>query len=112
MKGMFDSGQNTMKDLAFMANSGGIDTTGFQQFSEDSLSALSAGIQQILGNNNTIIGGAGGALARVFNLAGDVVKGNNVIIPNTKPVIAIPFAPFFLPIIPKIIASTAHTTDT
>lgn len=82
MKGMFDSGQNTMKDLAFMANSGGIDTAGFQQFSEDSLSALSAGIQQILGNNNTIVGGAGGALARVFNLAGDVVKGNNVIIPN------------------------------
>lgn len=82
MKGIFESGQSTMKDLAFMANSGGVDTAGLQQFGEDSLSALSAGIQQILGNNNSVIGSAGGAMARIFNLAGDVVKGNNIIIPN------------------------------
>lgn len=82
MKGLFDSGQSVMKDIAFMANSGGYDPAGFQQFADDSISAFSAGIQQILGNNNSIIGSAGGAMARIFNLAGDVVKGNNVVIPN------------------------------
>lgn len=82
MKGLFENGQTTMKDLAFMANSGGMDTEGLQKFSEESFSALSEGVQSILGNNGTIVGTAGGALSRIINLTGDVIKGNNVVIPN------------------------------
>jgi hypothetical protein len=82
MKGLFENGQSTMKDLAFMANSGGMDTEGLQKFSEESFSALSEGVQSIIGNNGTIVGTAGGALSRIINLTGDVIKGNNIIIPN------------------------------
>lgn len=82
MKSLFESGQSAMKEISFMANSGGMDAAAVQQFANDSFESLSSGVQQILGGNSTILGTAGGALSRIINLSGDVVKGNNIIIPD------------------------------
>jgi len=77
LKSVFDSGSSTMKELAFMANSGGIDAETLKTFTEESSSALQAGVSSILGDN-----AMGGALSRIINLGGDVLQGNNIIIPD------------------------------
>lgn len=77
LKSVFDTGSSTMKELAFMANSGGIDTQTLNTFTESSAAALQSGISSILGDN-----GSHGALARIVNLGGNVLQGHNIIIPN------------------------------
>lgn len=75
IKGALESGSSTMKDLAFMANSGGIDDTTLGKFTTESAAALQSGIESILGNGT-------GPIARIVNLGSDVLKGNNIIIPD------------------------------
>lgn len=82
LKSMLDNGSNFLKELAFMANSGGVDTSSFTQFTEDAASGLNTGIQTVLGNSGGAIGTAGTALSRVINLGGEVIKGNNIIMPD------------------------------
>lgn len=83
LKSIFEQGSNTMKDIAFMANSGGISADDFNKFANDSLSSLSAGINQILsGTNGNALSQAGGVLSRLINLSGDVIKGHNIIVPD------------------------------
>lgn len=82
IKSMLDTGSNFLKELSFMANSGGVDTSVFNQFTEDAASGLNTGIQAVLGNSGGIAGTAGTALSRVINLGGDVIKGNNIIMPD------------------------------
>ena len=80
-KSLLDQGSNTMKEISFMANSGGIDSEVFQKFADDSASSLAAFISKSLGDNG-VLGQAGSAISRFLNLSGDVVKGNNLIIPD------------------------------
>lgn len=82
MKSIFDQGSSSMRDLAFMANSGGLNAADFQKFADDSLSSLQAGVGQILGGGNNVVNKAGGVLQRLINLGGDVIKGHNIIIPD------------------------------
>lgn len=82
MKSIFDQGSSTMRELAFMANSGGVDANAFTSFAEDSVSALSQGISQIIGNGQNIAVQGAGLLNRLINLSGDIIKGHNIIIPD------------------------------
>jgi hypothetical protein len=77
LKSIFDTGSSTMKEVQFMANSGGIDSETLKTFTEESSSALQSGVSAILGDN-----AVSGALSRIINLGGEVLQGNNIIIPD------------------------------
>ena len=78
LKSLIDTGSNYLKELSFMLNSGGIDTEAFTSFIDDAASGLQTGIQQVLGSGNMI----SSALSRIINLGGNVLKGENIIIPD------------------------------
>ena len=77
MKSLLDNGSSLMKEVAFWANSGGIDTKAFETFSTESLAALQSGVNGILGQNT-----ASGVLSRIINLGGSALKGHNIVIPD------------------------------
>lgn len=76
-KGLLDQGSSTLKEVAFMANSGGIDSTTLNGFTEGITSAMQGGVSAILGTN-----GIGTAVGRIINLGSEALKGNNLIIPD------------------------------
>lgn len=76
-KGMLDQGSSMLKEVAFMANTGGVDTNTLQSFTEGVTSAMQGGISKILGSN-----GIGSAVGRIINLGSETLKGNNLIIPD------------------------------
>lgn len=78
LKSMFDSGSNLLKDIAFMMNSGGMDSNTLDEFANASVDALNSGLQTVAGNGNTITT----ALTRVINLSGSIIKGDNIIMPD------------------------------
>ena len=77
LKSALDSGSQAMKEVAFMANSGGVDTETISQLTESASSALEAGFASINNGN-----GVSGAISRIINLGSDVLKGNNIILPD------------------------------
>lgn len=77
LKSALDSGSQAMKEVAFMANSGGVDTSTISQLTESASSALEAGFASINNGN-----GVSGAISRIINLGSDVLKGNNIILPD------------------------------
>lgn len=77
MKSLFDNGASTMKEIAFMANSGGMDAASFDKFVGESAAAMQEGVSAILGDNSLT-----GAIKRIIGLGGDVMRGNNIIIPD------------------------------
>lgn len=77
LKSALDSGASAMKEVAFMANSGGIDTSTISELTESASSALEAGFASINNGN-----GVSGAISRIINLGSDVLKGNNIILPD------------------------------
>lgn len=75
LKSEFDNGSDMLKEVAFLVNSGGTEDIG------DSLTTLANAAtdsisQSLNGNNVTSI------LSRILNLTGNVVKGENVIMPD------------------------------
>lgn len=77
LKSALDQGSSAMKEVSFMANSGGIDTTTINELSETAANALQEGFAQI--NDGA---GVSGAISRIINLGSDVLKGNNIIMPD------------------------------
>ena len=77
LKSIMDSGSSMMKEVAFWANSGGVDTKTLETFTSETQAALQSGVSSLLGSNTLT-----GVVSRVINLGGDVLKGNNLIIPD------------------------------
>lgn len=77
LKSALDSGSNQLKEFAFMANSGGIDTATLQEFTTGVAEGLNSGVETILGNNSV-----SSALSRIINLGSGVIKGENIIMPD------------------------------
>ena len=75
LKSAFDNGQDMFKEVAFIVNSG-----GSGEYGDDLASLVNAATESLStaldGNNVTSI------LSRILNLTGNVVKGNNVIMPD------------------------------
>lgn len=75
LKSAFDNGQDMFKEVAFIVNSG-----GSGEYGDDLASLVDAATESLStaldGNNVTSI------LSRILNLTGNVVKGNNVIMPD------------------------------
>lgn len=76
-KGMLDQGSSMLKEVAFMANSGGVDSQTLAGFTEGVTSAMQGGVSAILGTN-----GISSAVGRIVNLGSETLKGNNLIIPD------------------------------
>ena len=74
---ILDQGSSTMKEIMFLANSGGIDTEALTSFTEGSAAALQATVNEILGGTDI-----GGAIGRVINLGSGVLSGHNIIAPS------------------------------
>ena len=77
LKGLMDGSSGFMKDLAFMANSGGLDASAMQEFAGEIGSHINTGIQEAIGGNTI-----GTALSRIINLGNETLKGNNFIMPD------------------------------
>lgn len=77
LKSMVDTGSNYLKDLAFMLNSGGVGTEAYNAFIDQAAAGLDGITSTIAGNGNV-----GGVLSRIINLGGNVLKGENVVIPD------------------------------
>ena len=80
-KGMIDQGSNTMKEMSFLLNAGGLNATDAQAFLGDSSKNIMGAITNNIGKDG-VVGKAASILGRLTNIAGDVIKGNNVIIPD------------------------------
>lgn len=80
LKSTFNTVSDTVKDIAFMANSGGITDTGkLGKLGESYLSKLTEGLSGAVG---TVNDNAGSLLSRVFSTGKNIIKGDNVIMPD------------------------------
>lgn len=77
IKGLFDNGSSTMKDFAFIANSGGIDTSKIADMANGTVSGLQSAVDKLIPD-----GGAQSIFDRLVNLGSRVVRGENIIIPD------------------------------
>lgn len=76
LKSIFDSQQSSIKEMAFIAHTSGIDTSSF---AEATNSALEAAMSTFADANGT---GLKGILGRVTQAAGNVISGENIILPE------------------------------
>lgn len=78
IKGFLDSSSDLIKELSFVTSSMGVDMSGLQQFTDSSMDAVSGFIDE----NMDFTGPIGNAVSNVLSLAGNVIKGENIIIPD------------------------------
>lgn len=76
IKGALDAGSNLLKEIAFAANSAGVDADAITEFTDSSMQALS----DTIGNMGS--GGLSGIFSRVFSLSGNIARGENIIMPE------------------------------
>ena len=79
-KQALDQGSNAVKDIAFLANSGGIDASSIQQLGSSAIDAIGS----ILGTNSTksIDTTAGGIVQRMLSSGKAIIKGENIMMPD------------------------------
>lgn len=83
-KQMLDTGSSAMRDIAFMANSGGIDTSSLSQLGDAANSALSEAMgidvsNVTTGSTNSTVGGI---MSRILSAGKSVIKGENIMMPD------------------------------
>ena len=76
-KQMLDQGSSTMRDIAFMANTGGIDTTSLAQLGDSANQALSDSL-----GGASLNASAGGIISRILTAGKSVIKGENIMMPD------------------------------
>lgn len=79
-KQLLDQGSQAMKDVAFMANSGGVDTDKLGKLGESAMSE----IEKALGGDGggTVNGAIGGIMSRILSTGKSVIKGENIMMPD------------------------------
>ena len=78
-KQTLDGASGSSRDLAFLADSGGVDSESIQALGDKALSAISEGLGGALGNVNQ---GAGSLVQRLLSSGKAVVRGENVMMPD------------------------------
>lgn len=76
LEGIFDQGNDMIKEFSFLVNAGGIDHAEFSKFADSSMTALTDEISKRVTGNIT------GLLSRIISVGSNVIKGENVIIPE------------------------------
>ena len=79
LKGAFDSASSAMKEIAFMANSGGVDATSLQNLGDSMLTSLGNALGGGIGALNSQ---AGTLVNRLLSTSSNIIKGENVIMPD------------------------------
>ena len=79
LKGAFDSASSTVKEVAFMANSGGVDAKSLQNLGDSMISSLGSALGTGVGALNS---GAGTFINRLLSTSSNIIKGENVIMPD------------------------------
>ena len=78
-KGMLDNASSTVKEIAFLTNSGGIDESGLQKLGEGLIKEVGGLLGDVAGK---ITSGAGSLVERITSFGQNVVKGDNVSMPD------------------------------
>lgn len=77
IKSTLDSGSSMLKELAFVTNSAGVEEMAkFGEFADASLESLSSHISQMSNGSMTT------GLSRVLSVLGNILKGENIIMPD------------------------------
>ena len=76
LEGMLESGSELMKEVAFLANSGGIDASEISDYLGDAADFMN---NKILSKAN---GSIGGVMKRILSAGKNVIKGDNMIFPE------------------------------
>ena len=79
LKSAFNSVGDSAKDIAFMMNSGGVDTTKLEELGENTIGELGNLLSSAVGSINQ---SAGSLASRLLSTGGNVIKGENVIMPD------------------------------
>ena len=77
-KQMLDQGSSAMKEIAFLANTGGIDTSSLSQLG----SAANQELSNLLGGDGTVNTTAGSIVSRLLSAGKSVIKGENMMMPD------------------------------
>lgn len=79
LKSTFDKVSDTVKDIAFMTNSGGVNSENLQKLGDSAVKELGNALGGSIGSVNST---AGSLVSRLLGTAGNVIKGDNVIMPD------------------------------
>lgn len=77
-KQMLDQGSSAMRDVAFVANSAGVDASNLDMLGESAMTE----INNIMGDGQSTGGPLGGILGRILSNGKSVIKGENIIMPD------------------------------
>ena len=77
-KQILDQGSSAMKEIAFLANSGGIDTKSLSQLGD----AANKALEDSLGTDGTVNSTAGSIVSRLLSAGKSVIKGENIMMPD------------------------------
>jgi hypothetical protein len=77
-KSLIDMGSDKARELQFLMNTTGLASSAAGQFVEGSAESLQQGLSNILSTGGAVTAG----ISRILNLSGEVLKGNNVILPS------------------------------
>lgn len=77
-KQLLDQGSSAMRDVAFAANSAGVDTANLDKLGESAMTEINS----ILGDGQSVGGPIGGILGRILSNGKSVIKGENIIMPD------------------------------
>lgn len=79
LKGAFDTASSSVKEVAFMANSGGVDAKSLQNLGDSMISSLGSALGTGVGALNSQ---AGTLVNRLLSTSSNIIKGENVIMPD------------------------------
>lgn len=77
-KQLLDQGSSTMKEIAFLANTSGIDTDSLSQLGD----AANSELEKSLGLDGTVNTTAGSIVSRLLSAGKSVIKGENIMMPD------------------------------
>lgn len=78
-KGMLDSASSAVKEVSFLADSGGVDSSSLQKLGESLIKAVGDIGGALVGGENT---SAGTLLSRVTSFGQNIIKGDNIMMPD------------------------------
>lgn len=78
-KGALDNVSSTVKEVAFLTNTGGMDISKLNEMGEGLLNELSKSLGDTVSKINT---GAGSLIKRLFTYGSNVIQGDNIIMPD------------------------------
>ena len=76
LEGMFTAGSDLAKEVAFLANSGGIDAKSIQTYAKEGIDKLN---EKLFENSKSALGGV---MKRMLSTGSSVIKGDNIVFPE------------------------------